>query len=469
MNRKLILILIVSSLGWIFTLYLYRKSRKINLKEKHVNILNAEFLEKIFDDGEISVSLDQVAKDMGFVLRKYAEANRTRIFLKMNYPSSDLWFQSKISTLRQADVASQDIIDINSYIEKVNDDVITIDSVKNADQQIYKILVSYKIDVILVIKNGENVFGFVGFSKGDDQRNSDLVCKVKEIKESSELLAALLLSAAQRDILLEENSKLIFENKTIANKNNISLKQIKKLDYAKDEFISMMSHQLRTPLTSIKGYLSLFLEGDLGKMSQSQTKMMNEIYKSTERMNYTINDFLTVSRLQTGRFNLNREISDIKKIAFSEYAKANENAKRIGVDINFKAPNINSSKMNLDVSKITQAIGNLLDNAIYYSASGGKVSLELIENPDRIIISVIDSGESVPQEDVDKMFDKFYRGENAKKARPDGAGIGLYLVKEIALSHGGDAFYNSLDDGNEFGFWLPIDRRLNYNKIQIKE
>src|SRR5262249_23235295 len=195
------------------------------------------------------------------------------------------------------------------------------------------------------------------------------------------------------------------------------------LDETKDEFITMASHQLRTPLTSVKGYLSMVLEGDAGKISSSQRKLLEQSYASSQRMVYLISDLLNLSRLNTGKFVIEPSSVDLSEVVEAEFEQLQETAKSRDVTLTYKKP-ATFPQMMLDETKIHQVVMNLMDNAIYYTRAGGAVTVELRETPTVVEYMVHDTGIGVPKSVQHKLFTKFYRAGNAQQARPDGTGLG---------------------------------------------
>src|SRR5690606_35020864 len=193
--------------------------------------------------------------------------------------------------------------------------------------------------------------------------------------------------------------------------------QLKHLDEVKNEFMSMASHQLRTPLTSVKGYISMVLEGDAGKVTPAQQKLLVEAYKSSERMVGLIADFLNVSRLQTGKFVLEKTPFDLGDIVRQEAA----NLDLIASSHNIKL-RLNIAKhplpVDADESKLRQVIMNFIDNAIYYSHSKSTIVINIEKINDSVALTVTDTGIGVPAEEQTKLFHKFFRAKNARKQRP---------------------------------------------------
>lgn len=236
----------------------------------------------------------------------------------------------------------------------------------------------------------------------------------------------------------------------------INNKKLRDLDATKDEFISMASHQLRTPLTSVKGYISMILDGDLGEIRPEQRKALKEAYDSSQRMVYLIGDFLNLSRIQTGRFELEKTPVSLSQLIGEEIDQLRQSAKTRDVSLLYSAPS-DFPDVALDETKIRQVMMNFIDNAVYYAKpDGGEVLIVLEKQRDAVVFSVKDNGIGVPARARRHLFTKFYRADNAKKARPDGTGIGLYMAKKVVLAHGGSIIFESKEgEGSEFGFRLP--------------
>jgi len=240
-----------------------------------------------------------------------------------------------------------------------------------------------------------------------------------------------------------------------------SNKRLVELDAMKDEFVSMASHQLRTPLTSVKGYISMVLEGDAGKISKQQRQLLQEAFTSSERMVHLISDFLNVSRLQTGKFVVDRKESDLAEVVKQEVANIKQIAQSHQVRVEYKQPS-RFPVLYLDEGKIRQVIMNFIDNAIYYAPDSTAIKVTLSVEDGEAVLRVIDKGMGVPKEAQSKLFTKFFRAENARKQRPDGTGVGLFLAKKVIDGHGGQVVFEStLGKGSTFGFRLPIKKLSN--------
>ena len=286
----------------------------------------------------------------------------------------------------------------------------------------------------------------------------------KESGETYTMQDKHLLSSAADEIAISMQNALHFDeiqnfNKTLQERVlqatrelRQSNEKLKALDETKDEFITMASHQLRTPLTAVKGYLSMVIEGDAGKLNANQKKLLTQSFISSQRMVYLIADLLNLSRLNTGKFVIEPTPLNLANVVQLEVDQLKETAASRGITLNYEQPAQFSSVM-LDENKIHQVVMNFIDNAIYYTPSGGEINVSVLETPSRIEYLVKDNGIGVPKHEQHRLFSKFYRADNAKKARPDGTGLGLFMAKKVIVAQGGAIIFESEEGkGSTFGF-----------------
>lgn len=258
--------------------------------------------------------------------------------------------------------------------------------------------------------------------------------RYEEIKDFNETL---------RDKVDEATSELRATNK-----------RLKQIDQAKDEFISLTSHQLRTPLTTIKGYISMLLDGDAGDVTASQRKLLQEAFNSSQRMVHLIGDFLNMSRIQTGKFEIELTDVNLAEILDEEIEQLQISAKSRQLTIDYDKP-AHFPVLPCDDSKIRQVMMNFIDNAIYYSPPNSTITIILSSTASAVEFKVIDEGIGVPRAEQHKLFAKFSRASNAKKQRPDGTGIGLFMAKKVIVALGGAIIFKSQENkGSTFGFRL---------------
>lgn len=330
--------------------------------------------------------------------------------------------------------------------------VIDVDSLDRIVQkELYKTLRKSSISLAIRLRTTQEDLGFMvlgfrrsgaGYSVADRRLLSVVADQV-----------AIGLQNALRFEEIENFNITLQERITEATKKlRRTNEKLRTLDQTKDDFISMASHQLRTPLTSVKGYVSMVLEGDAGKVTPLQRKLLNQSFVSSQRMVYLISDLLNVSRLRTGKFVIEATPTNLAKVIQDEVEQLKETAKGRNLTLTFNHPEHFSTYM-LDETKMRQVIMNFIDNAIYYTPSGGHITINLVEKPQQIEFTVVDDGIGVPKDEQHHLFSKFYRAHNAKRARPDGTGLGLFMAKKVIVAQGGATIFKSQENrGSTFGF-----------------
>lgn len=265
-----------------------------------------------------------------------------------------------------------------------------------------------------------------------------------------------------------ENFNLTLQHKIdeATRKLRHSNEKLRKLDETKDDFISMASHQLRTPLTSVKGYVSMVLDGDAGKITALQRKLLSQSFISSQRMVYLISDLLNVSRLRTGKFIIEPVPTNLAKVIQEEVDQLVETVKGRNLQMTYRRPEHFPTLM-LDETKLRQVIMNFIDNAVYYTPGGGHIEIHLVDKPNSIEFTVVDDGIGVPRSDQHHLFTKFFRAHNAKRARPDGTGLGLFMAKKVIVAQGGAIIFKSKEGrGSTFGFTFAKSELLPPEKVQ---
>lgn len=338
--------------------------------------------------------------------------------------------------------------------DKFNRQVVITENLTESSSELHNLLRSVNVAMVVRISTHEGRVGYLilGDKKsGNDYANAD----IKLLGIIADELALGVQNALRFEEIQQFNATLQLKVENATRELRRTNEKLKALDEAKDEFISMASHQLRTPLTSVKGYMSMVLEGDVGKISSQQREMLEQAFSSSQRMVYLIADLLNVSRLKTGKFVIEAVPTNLADVVESEIGQLVETAKAHNLELTHKKPN-NFPLLNLDETKTRQVIMNFIDNAIYYTPAGGHINVELSVTDKTVEYRVVDDGLGVPASEQHHLFTKFYRAGNAKKARPDGTGLGLFMAKKVIIAQGGTIIFESQENkGSTFGFSLP--------------
>lgn len=350
-----------------------------------------------------------------------------------------------------------DILSIKDLVNDRNDSVLLVNqqledsSVKRSSTiNVLKFLQNHHVELVLYLDDVGLVL--LGDQKGAGYSQRDI--------RTLEMISDELIIAIQNARSVQEVQDINIHLEQRIDKATAELRRsnekLKKLDATKDEFLSMASHQLRTPLTSIKGYISMVLDGDAGTITPQQEKLLKEAFVSSERMVRLIGDFLNVSRLQTGKFVIERRTVNLSELVRDEIESIQSMAATRDIELSYKGPK-QFPVLQLDEDKIRQVVMNFIDNAIYYSRPQSTIVVRLAKDEKYATLEVHDHGIGVPKESLEKLFTKFFRAENARRQRPDGTGVGLYLAKRVITEHGGELIVESTEGkGSVFGFRLPL-------------
>ena len=342
--------------------------------------------------------------------------------------------------------------------------LIVFDELDDQSSHLHTAMQKANVAVIARLETSHELIGYLIFgykASGNIYSRQD----VNVIRIVADELAVAVQNSMRFEEIARFNQTLQQEVDEATKQLRASNRQLHELDQAKDEFISMASHQLRTPLTSVKGYLSMALEGDAGELSENQRRLLQEAYASAQRMVYLIGDFLNVSRLKTGKFLVEPSRVQLNALVREEIDQLKATAAARELKIIAHVPS-DFPAQQLDENKIRQVVMNFIDNAIFYSKTGGTITVELHKTARDVVFTVQDQGIGVPSSERHRVFSKFFRGSNARKARPDGTGIGLFMAKKVTVAHGGSIIIQTEENkGSTFGFRLPLkDDTASLNK-----
>jgi signal transduction histidine kinase len=269
------------------------------------------------------------------------------------------------------------------------------------------------------------------------------------------LFGYFLIRSVRREVAQREKIEKLAQDLSLSN-NKLSLanERLKELDQQKTEFVSIASHQLRGPLTVIKGYSSMLLEGSFGKLTAKINHPIDIIFRSSQRLVNIIEDFLNVTRIELGTMHYDMSDFDLRDMVARSVEEFKQVATKKGLSLTLQA-NDAPFIVTGDSGKIIQVIGNLIDNAIKYTPKGS-IAVALERKDAMIKFSVTDSGIGIAPDSIPKLFQKFIRADNAGRINVQGTGLGLYVAKQIIDSHHGKIYAESAGVGKGSAFIVEL-------------
>lgn len=288
-----------------------------------------------------------------------------------------------------------------------------------------------------------------------DKQNPGLLHVVEDVSELGNL----------RQHLMQERNNLLLVGQKLRDRNNAldaANSELKQLDKMKTRFVSTAAHELRTPLSTISGYVEILLEPDYEPLTDNQEKCLSIVERNTKRLIKITDDLLDVSGLEAGRIELLLRPTDFEVLIgmtikdLQPLIDAKE--QKLAVEIEDNLP-----KALCDEARTMQILTNLVSNAIKYSPDGGTITLHLgmAEMEGYLLFAVADDGIGIPEKDKPQLFDSLTRGSNVYQSGSPGVGLGLYIVKSLVELHGGQVWFESQEnEGATFYVTFPLDDGL---------
>lgn len=374
-------------------------------------------------------------------------------FMLLKPPTGD---QYRLFSSTNKDIDNIALKQLSNSLDKTRNDILIVDMPEEESRHLVQQMREMNIAVVARFTMGKKQknsysLGYMVIGNRRSGKKFDVSDK-QYIASIVGTLDIAMQNAMRYEEIKQFNETLQEKIEDATRKLRLTNDKLKKMDETKDEFISMASHQLRTPLTSVKGYVSMVLDGDVGPISHQQRELLNQSFQSSQRMANLISDLLNLSRINTGKFVIENSPVYLPAIIETELQQLREMAQAKGINLKLTVPPTFPTLM-LDDGKIHQAVMNLIDNALYYTPSGGDVEVQLIETPTAIEFRVVDTGIGVPRDAQRHMFSKMFRAENARRARPDGTGLGLFMVKKVVVEQKGFIIFETEENkGSTFGF-----------------
>jgi signal transduction histidine kinase len=253
---------------------------------------------------------------------------------------------------------------------------------------------------------------------------------------------------------------MLFRRKTKTGDSVEEVEKLKKLLNAKSEMVSIGAHQVRTSLSAIKWIIKMFLDGDLGKLTAEQENLLRKAYDGNDKAINLVSEILLVNKSEevVEKKYVFEKVNIVEMIENTIFDFSGESLWR-GIEIIFLKTETLLPETKVDKEKILVVLQNLIENAIKYSKYHGKIFVSVKTEKENIEISVKDAGIGINEDSKTKIFEKFYRTENAQKKEAMGSGIGLYTTKDIVEKHGGKIWFESKEnEGTTFFVSLPISK-----------
>jgi signal transduction histidine kinase len=231
----------------------------------------------------------------------------------------------------------------------------------------------------------------------------------------------------------------------------------KEVERMKSEFVSLVSHEFRTPLTSIRGYAEMMLDGDVGDLSEDQDDFVRTIFRNATHLQSIVNDLLEVSRLEAGAVKINHDTLNLVDQINDCVQRLKPQIENKSLKLKMKLPK-SGVKLVGDAHRINQVLMNLISNAYKYTPEGGTISIFVKHTNDYVKVEVQDTGIGMTKDEQKKLFTKFYRAENEETIKAGGTGLGLWITKSLVEMHGGEISVTSKPGkGSTFRFTLPVN------------
>ncbi len=306
--------------------------------------------------------------------------------------------------------------------------------------------------IIAPIKNKNKVYA-IFFAAGLIDSNS-----IKNYIRESFLILCMYIAKCLENIELFEQiyktkegleSKIRTRTKELA----VSLKRVETTSKAKSDFISSVSHELRTPLTSVMGFSSLLADEKFGKLPDEAKKRLNKVVDNVDKLMDIVNTLLDISRIESGKIEINIIPHNIASLIESVASFFEPQSQSKNIKISQEVPK--NLEVYMDKNLIERVLINLLNNAIKFTPEGGKIKIACNEKEEKAVISIVDTGYGISEEDLIKIFQEFYRVKDMERKAIKGSGLGLSLVKRIIEGHKEKIWAESkLGQGTAFYFTL---------------
>ncbi len=356
---------------------------------------------------------------------------------------------------------------LNKMAQDIED---KIKEIRKQNQELSAVLNSMIEGVVVVDKAGyvvsinptvEKIFGVM---KGDAEgkyfleaiRNNDISEVINDVLKKGESASGEISLVWPVRKIFQINATPIFDNEKVGGCLAVihDITEIRRLETMRSDFVANVSHELKTPLTSIKGFVETLLESALDDKENNRI-FLKIIQDHAERLNNLVNDLLSLSYLESKDITLNKQDFDLRREAEEVILGFSSQLKKGGIEVKNELPADLSVKA--DKERVGQVLTNLLDNAIKFNKEKGSIRVYSQKSDGKLKVVVEDSGIGIPEKDIPRIFERFYRVDKARSRELGGTGLGLSIVKHIVELHGGRVGVESAEGfGSKFWFTLPV-------------
>ncbi len=313
---------------------------------------------------------------------------------------------------------------------------------------------------IPLCKNKKKLFGFFVLGK-KPYENPYFAREIEALEKAANYISLSLSVIYYNQKLTDE----VQEKTEALQKTNIQLTKsydrLRELDHLKDDFLSIASHELRTPMSIIKGYTDFLLSGDYGKLNTKQTEFVQRIFNSTNDLIQLVNKMLDISKLESGKMEFNSENIKLTSFLKSTIKEFKVICKKKNITLTLKNTKKINPTVHIDPEKLYMVFSNLLGNAYKFTPENGHIEVKIgYKNKENILIEITDDGIGIPKDKQEYIFNKFQQAENPLQKSYSGSGLGLNIVKQIIEKFGGTIWIKSegkVNSGSSFKFTLPYN------------
>ena len=309
---------------------------------------------------------------------------------------------------------------------------------------------------------------FAGVSTAEQEAVAEALAEVRTHPRRQEQLIPLSATVHRGERIIQASFMPMFDERQIYAGIVIVFRDVtreREIAQAKNEFVSIVAHELRTPMTSIKGYTDLILQGALGEVSDQQRRFLEIVKTNVDRLSELVSDLLDTARIEAGRVRLETEPVNVPAIVGEVCDSLAETIREHGLTLTVEAdPGIPA--VQADRNRLIQVLMNLLSNAYRYTPSGGSIAVSVRPDKDAVLVEVQDTGIGIAVEDQERIFERFYRADHDLVNQQAGTGLGLPIARSLVELHGGRLWLESeLGRGSTFRFTLPAQGQADTHPV----